>query len=137
MNVRVPRKRPGSPLTAHDVKFSYDLFMEQGLESYRMAAGGFVTDVEVLDDHRIKFTFAPDSPVRDRIPVHVAFQSGFCVFVLSNYMKTIPMDLTEVAPVTGDPASMPSISASTGFARSASKESSTQVGSRSRRLKSA
>jgi microcin C transport system substrate-binding protein len=41
----------GSPLTAHDVKFSYDLFMEQGLESYRMAAGGFVTEVEVLDDH--------------------------------------------------------------------------------------
>ena len=58
----------GSPLTAHDVKFSYDLFMEQGLESYRMAAGGFVSSLEVLDDHRIKFTFAPDAPLRDRIP---------------------------------------------------------------------
>jgi multiple sugar transport system permease protein len=35
------------------------------------------------------------------ILIHVAFQSGFCVFVLSNYMKTIPMDLTEAAMVDG------------------------------------
>ena len=35
------------------------------------------------------------------IAIHVAFQSGFCVFVLSNYMKTIPMDLTEAAMVDG------------------------------------
>jgi len=35
------------------------------------------------------------------ILINVAFQSGFCVFVLSNYMKTIPMDLTEAAMVDG------------------------------------
>ena len=35
------------------------------------------------------------------IAINVAFQSGFCVFVLSNYMKTIPMDLTEAAMVDG------------------------------------
>jgi multiple sugar transport system permease protein len=35
------------------------------------------------------------------IAIHVAFQSGFCVFVLSNYMKTIPIDLTEAAMVDG------------------------------------
>ena len=35
------------------------------------------------------------------IAINVAFQSGFCVFVLSNYMKTIPMDLTEAALVDG------------------------------------
>ncbi|GAA3459898.1 carbohydrate ABC transporter permease [Saccharothrix longispora] len=33
--------------------------------------------------------------------IHVAFQSGFCVFVLSNYMKTIPRELGEAARVDG------------------------------------
>lgn len=57
----------GTPLTAHDVKFSHDLFMEQGLESFRMASGGQIAGVEVLDDHRVRFTFSPEAPVRDRI----------------------------------------------------------------------
>jgi multiple sugar transport system permease protein len=35
------------------------------------------------------------------ILIHVAFQSGFCVFVLSNFMKTIPRSLTEAAVVDG------------------------------------
>jgi microcin C transport system substrate-binding protein len=74
----------GSPLTAHDVKFSYDLFMEQGLESYRMAAGGFVTAVEVLDEHRIKFTFAPDAPARDRIP----FAGGISILSQAEFERT-------------------------------------------------
>lgn len=33
--------------------------------------------------------------------IHVAFQSGFCVFVLSNYMKTLPKELNEAAMVDG------------------------------------
>jgi multiple sugar transport system permease protein len=33
--------------------------------------------------------------------VHVAFQTGFCTFVLSNYMKTIPKELGEAALVDG------------------------------------
>jgi multiple sugar transport system permease protein len=35
------------------------------------------------------------------ILIHVAFQLGFCVFVLSNYMKTIPAELNEAAMVDG------------------------------------
>ncbi|MBT0567059.1 carbohydrate ABC transporter permease [Williamsia sp. CHRR-6] len=35
------------------------------------------------------------------ILVHVAFQTGFCVFVLSNYMKTVPPELLEAATVDG------------------------------------
>jgi multiple sugar transport system permease protein len=33
--------------------------------------------------------------------IHVAFQVGFCVFVLSNYMKTISRELTEAALADG------------------------------------
>jgi len=35
------------------------------------------------------------------IVVNVAFQTGFCAFVLSNYMKTIPSSLSEAARVDG------------------------------------
>ena len=35
------------------------------------------------------------------ILIHVVFQTGFCAFVLSNYMKTLPQELTEAALVDG------------------------------------
>jgi multiple sugar transport system permease protein len=35
------------------------------------------------------------------IVINVSFQLGFCVFVLSNYMKTIPGDIDEAAIVDG------------------------------------
>jgi multiple sugar transport system permease protein len=35
------------------------------------------------------------------IITHIAFQTGFCTFVLSNYMKTLPHELTEAALVDG------------------------------------
>ncbi|MBP1806513.1 extracellular solute-binding protein [Rubellimicrobium aerolatum] len=59
----------GTPLTAQDVKFSFDLFMEQGLESFRMAWGPIIESVEVLGDHRLRFEFSAESPSRDRIPL--------------------------------------------------------------------
>ena len=37
------------------------------------------------------------------ILIHVAFQTGFCVFVLSNYMKTLSKELTEAALADGAP----------------------------------
>jgi multiple sugar transport system permease protein len=35
------------------------------------------------------------------IVINVSFQLGFCVFVLSNYMRTIPTDIDEAALVDG------------------------------------
>jgi multiple sugar transport system permease protein len=35
------------------------------------------------------------------IAINVAFQTGFCTFVLANYMKTIPKTLGEAARVDG------------------------------------
>ncbi len=35
------------------------------------------------------------------IAVNVAFQLGFCTFVMSNYMKALPVELTEAAQVDG------------------------------------
>ena len=37
------------------------------------------------------------------VVINTAFQVGFCVFVLSNYMKTIPHEITEAALIDGAP----------------------------------
>lgn len=50
----------------------------------------FLSDSGYLDD---SFT--------GLILINVAFQVGFCTFVLSNYMRTIPVELTEAATVDG------------------------------------
>jgi microcin C transport system substrate-binding protein len=57
----------GTPLTAHDVVFSHNLFLEQGLPSYAQAVSARVTGAEALDDYTVKFTFAPDISRRSLI----------------------------------------------------------------------
>lgn len=47
----------GTPVTAHDVLFSYNLLLEQGLPSYAAAVKKRIPKAEVLDDHTIKFYF--------------------------------------------------------------------------------
>ncbi|MCZ0812572.1 extracellular solute-binding protein [Roseovarius sp. EGI FJ00037] len=57
----------GTPVTAHDVVFSHNLFLEQGLPSYAQAVSRRITGAEALDDHRVKFTFAEDISRRSLI----------------------------------------------------------------------
>ncbi|SFB00850.1 microcin C transport system substrate-binding protein [Poseidonocella pacifica] len=57
----------GTPISAEDIKFSYDILMDQGLPSFRAAFGSIINTVEVLGPQRIKFTFNEDAPRRDVI----------------------------------------------------------------------
>ncbi len=57
----------GTPITADDVVFSHELFLEQGLPSYARAVSALIPEVEALDTRRVKFTFAPDVPRRNLI----------------------------------------------------------------------
>jgi microcin C transport system substrate-binding protein len=57
----------GSPLTAEDVRFSYELFLKDALPSFSTVLGQYVEQVEVLDPHKVKYTFKASSPVRDRV----------------------------------------------------------------------
>ncbi|MFZ0099278.1 MAG: extracellular solute-binding protein [Gemmobacter sp.] len=57
----------GTPLTADDVLFSYETFLAKGLTDFRTVLAKQVEKVEVLDTHRIKFTFRADFPKRDLI----------------------------------------------------------------------
>ena len=47
----------GTPLTAHDIAFSHNLLLDEGLKSYADAVRKRIPKVEVLDDHTIKFYF--------------------------------------------------------------------------------
>jgi len=55
----------GTPMTAEDVLFSYELFRDKGIPEYRSVANAKFQSVEVLDPYRIKFTFTPGTPFRD------------------------------------------------------------------------
>ncbi|MDG1739363.1 MAG: extracellular solute-binding protein [Paracoccaceae bacterium] len=57
----------GSPLTAHDVVFTHNLFMEQGLPSFRDGVSAIISGVEALDDQSVRFTFQDDAPDKGRI----------------------------------------------------------------------
>lgn len=55
----------GSPFTAEDVLFSYEIFRDKGIPEYRSVANAKFQSVEILDPYRIKFTFAPGTSFRD------------------------------------------------------------------------
>ena len=47
----------GDPVTAHDILFSHNLLLEQGLPSYAAAVKKRIPNAEVIDDYTIKFYF--------------------------------------------------------------------------------
>ena len=52
----------GTPVTAEDVVFTVNLFLEQGLPSFREAVSTYYESVEALDEHTVKFTFTEGIP---------------------------------------------------------------------------
>ncbi len=57
----------GSPLTAKDVLFSYNLLKEKGLPSFRAVLKKDIKTAELISDLKIKFIFNDDVPKRDLI----------------------------------------------------------------------
>ena len=47
----------GTPVTAHDILFSHNLLLDEGLKSYADAVRKRIPKAEVIDDHTIKFYF--------------------------------------------------------------------------------
>ncbi|TCP60746.1 microcin C transport system substrate-binding protein [Rhodovulum bhavnagarense] len=73
----------GTPVTAEDVVFSFELFRDKGLPSFRVQLSRQVASAEVLGDRRVKFTFAEGVPTRD-LPQLVG---GLPVFSKSFYIE--------------------------------------------------
>jgi microcin C transport system substrate-binding protein len=74
----------GTPMTAEDVAFSFDLFQTQGIPEYRAIVKGFIDRVDVEGPYRITFHFKPEASVRDRI----GFAGGTSVFSKAWFEKT-------------------------------------------------
>lgn len=74
----------GTPVTAHDVLFSHNLFLEQGLPSYASAVKKRIPKAEVIDDHTIKFYFTEGISRRSLIDQ----VGGVPVFSKAWYEKT-------------------------------------------------
>lgn len=70
----------GSPVTAADVVFSFEVLRDKGQPVYKVRLKDFVA-VEALDDARVKFSFDPSAPLRD-LPMTAA---GLPVFSKAYY----------------------------------------------------
>lgn len=57
----------GTPLTAQDVVFSYEILLTKGLPSFRAQLAQKVESAEALDDRTVRFVFKEGIPTRDLI----------------------------------------------------------------------
>ena len=57
----------GTPVTANDVKFSIELFLEQGIPEFRLVRSTWIDEIVVEDDYTITMRFTDEAPMRDRI----------------------------------------------------------------------
>lgn len=88
----------GTPMTADDVAYSFNLFQTQGIAEYRAVVEGYIKSVDVLGPHKIKFTFTEDAPPRERI----GFAGGTPIFSKAWFEKTgTRLDKASDAPFMG------------------------------------
>ena len=55
----------GTTMTAEDIKFTFEIYLEQGITEYRSVYSQFIDSVEVIDEHTIRFNFTESAPRRD------------------------------------------------------------------------
>ncbi len=88
----------GSPMTADDVVFSYELFRDKGIAEYRSVFNDKFQSVEALDPHRVKFTFTPGISMRD-MP---ATAGGVTVVSKADYIaKKRDLEESSLEPMLG------------------------------------
>ncbi|MDO5705154.1 MAG: extracellular solute-binding protein [Paracoccus sp. (in: a-proteobacteria)] len=88
----------GTPLTAHDVLFSYETLRDKGLSSFRMVIAQQVAGAEVIDDHTIRFYFSDEYPRRDVIQA----VGGLPVFSRKDFADNgRDLEQTQMVPFVG------------------------------------
>lgn len=96
----------GSPITAHDVVFSYEILRDKGQPVYKVLFKDFVS-VEALDDHTVKFTFAPGGALRE-LPMTAA---GLPIFSRAYYADRNFAESTLEEPMGSGPYRLESVRA--------------------------
>ena len=61
------RFHDGTPMTAEDVKFTVDLFLEQGIPEFRRVVESYFASVEVTGPYQVRFEFNEAAPFRSRV----------------------------------------------------------------------
>lgn len=85
----------GRPITAKDVVFSYKTFLEQGTPGQQMVYKK-VEKAEVINDHKVKFTFKKIEGEYDReIPLMI----GLMLLIPEHYFKDKNFEQTGLTPI--------------------------------------
>ena len=89
----------GSELTAEDVLFTYELFLNEGLSSFRAELGKAVDTAEILSPYQIKFTFKTD----DRASLDdISLVGGLPIFSKKWFEETgAKLDESRLEPALG------------------------------------
>jgi microcin C transport system substrate-binding protein len=88
----------GTPMTAQDVLFSYEILRDEGLPSFRANIPNTIDSAEVLDERTIRFNFNLDSPLRDRIQT----AGGLPVFSQASHEASgLAFEDSRLEPLTG------------------------------------
>ncbi|MGX9357075.1 extracellular solute-binding protein [Roseobacteraceae bacterium S113] len=89
------RFRDGSPVTAHDVVFSFETLREKGRPSFKTTFKDFVK-VEALDDHTVRFDFDPEGPLRELL-----MTAGGIPVLSKAYYETVDFEESSLEPPMG------------------------------------
>ena len=98
----------GTPITADDILFTYEIFLKEGLISFRTVLAQFVEKVEVLAPDKVKYTFKTDSTPRERVQMAGSMPPGNAFgskFGSDASASTSPLrgSIATTTPATGSP----------------------------------
>lgn len=88
----------GTPMTAQDVLFSYDIMRTEGLPSFRASIPRTIASAEIIDDRSVRFDFNPEAPLRGRIQS----AGGLPIFSEASHIAAgIPFENSRLEPLVG------------------------------------
>lgn len=88
----------GTPMTAQDVLFSYEIMRDEGLPSFRASIPRTIASAEIVDDRSVRFDFNPEAPLRSRIQS----AGGLPVFSEASHIAAgIPFEDSRLEPLIG------------------------------------
>lgn len=91
----------GTPVTADDALFSYEILRDDGLPSFRANIGRTIAGATALDERRIRFDFNPEAPLRGRIES----AGGLPVFSRASHEASgLAFNESRLVPLTGSAA---------------------------------
>ncbi|MFZ7093207.1 extracellular solute-binding protein [Primorskyibacter sp. 2E233] len=85
----------GTPVTAQDVVFSFNILKDKGRPSFKTTFQYFQS-AEALDDHTVKFTFDPKGPLRELL-----MTAGGIPILSEAYYETVDFTESSLVPPLG------------------------------------